>query len=109
VPKEVGKVGTESDKFIEPVAEREDGIKAMFAKQKTRPALAKDSNSPEKVHKRKRNEEATEDTEDTTEPLSKQPKVEKIDAWEDEDSVEYIRTETKVRTIFVSANCEPIY
>lgn len=33
VPKEVGKVGTESSTFIEPVAARKDGIAAMFAKQ----------------------------------------------------------------------------
>ncbi|KAJ7041253.1 hypothetical protein C8F04DRAFT_1080768 [Mycena alexandri] len=34
VPKEVGKVGTESSTFIEPVANRKDGIQAMFSKQK---------------------------------------------------------------------------
>ncbi|KAJ7691117.1 hypothetical protein B0H17DRAFT_1011162 [Mycena rosella] len=34
VPKEVGKVGTESPTYIEPVANRKDGIQAMFAKQK---------------------------------------------------------------------------
>jgi hypothetical protein len=34
VPKEVGKVGKESPSFIQPVQERKDGIKAMFAKQK---------------------------------------------------------------------------
>ncbi|KAJ6554013.1 hypothetical protein DFH09DRAFT_1166452 [Mycena vulgaris] len=34
VPKEVGKVGTESPTFIEPVANRKDGIQAMFTKQK---------------------------------------------------------------------------
>ncbi|KAJ7778414.1 hypothetical protein B0H16DRAFT_1503432 [Mycena metata] len=34
VPKEVGKVGTESSTFIEPVANRKDGIQAMFNKQK---------------------------------------------------------------------------
>ncbi|TFK20438.1 DUF159-domain-containing protein [Coprinopsis marcescibilis] len=33
VPKEVGKIGTESSTFIEPVANRKDGIQAMFAKQ----------------------------------------------------------------------------
>lgn len=35
VPKEVGKVGTESPTFIQPIAQRKDGIQAMFAKQKT--------------------------------------------------------------------------
>ncbi|PVG04634.1 DUF159-domain-containing protein [Serendipita vermifera] len=34
VPKEVGKVGKESPSFIQPVQERKDGIRAMFAKQK---------------------------------------------------------------------------
>ncbi|KAH6904526.1 DUF159 domain-containing protein [Coprinopsis sp. MPI-PUGE-AT-0042] len=34
VPKEVGKVGTESPAFVEPVANRKDGIEAMFSKQK---------------------------------------------------------------------------
>jgi len=33
VPKEVGKVGTESPTFIEPVSNRKDGIQAMFMKQ----------------------------------------------------------------------------
>ncbi len=33
VPKEVGKVGTESPTFVEPVSQRPDGIEAMFAKQ----------------------------------------------------------------------------
>ncbi|KAJ3530233.1 hypothetical protein NMY22_g8664 [Coprinellus aureogranulatus] len=34
VPKEVGKIGNESPTFVEPVANRKDGIQAMFAKQK---------------------------------------------------------------------------
>jgi hypothetical protein len=34
VPKEVGKVGTESATFIEPIENRKDGIQAMFSKQK---------------------------------------------------------------------------
>jgi len=33
VPKEVGKVGTESPTFIEPIANRRDGIQAMFYRQ----------------------------------------------------------------------------
>ena len=36
VPKEVGKVGTESPTFIQPITERKDGIRAMFAKQQKR-------------------------------------------------------------------------
>ncbi|KAJ7145892.1 hypothetical protein C8R44DRAFT_756143 [Mycena epipterygia] len=41
VPKEVGKVGTESSTFIEPVANRKDGIQAMFNKQKQAQASPK--------------------------------------------------------------------
>ncbi|EEB98852.1 hypothetical protein MPER_01574, partial [Moniliophthora perniciosa FA553] len=37
VPKEVGKVGTESPSFILPVAQRKDGIQAMFSKQSSQP------------------------------------------------------------------------
>ncbi|KAI3608793.1 duf159 domain protein [Moniliophthora roreri] len=37
VPKEVGKVGTESPSFILPVAQRKDGIQAMFSKQRPQP------------------------------------------------------------------------
>ncbi|KAL4077639.1 hypothetical protein J3A83DRAFT_1638288 [Scleroderma citrinum] len=36
VPKEIGKVGAESPTFIEPVAQRKDGIQAMFAKQRSK-------------------------------------------------------------------------
>ncbi|KAF8417007.1 hypothetical protein L210DRAFT_3511575 [Boletus edulis BED1] len=53
VPKELGKVGTESPKFIEPVAERKDGIMAMFAKQKSKQAESsvkrKRSSSPTRL------------------------------------------------------------
>jgi hypothetical protein len=49
VSKEVGKVGTESPSFIEPVAERRDGIKAMFSKQ----ATAYPSKTPTTSQKRK--------------------------------------------------------
>ncbi|KAF9074534.1 hypothetical protein BDP27DRAFT_1416408 [Rhodocollybia butyracea] len=34
VPKEVGKVGTESSSFILPISARKDGIQAMFSRQK---------------------------------------------------------------------------
>lgn len=63
VPKEVGKVGTESATFIEPIEKRKDGIEAMFAKQKSnadagdsppkkpglRPESAKKKSSPTKT------------------------------------------------------------
>lgn len=41
VPPEVGRVGTESPTFIEPVAMRKDGIQAMFSKQKQTQAKPK--------------------------------------------------------------------
>jgi len=50
VPKEVGKVGTESPTFIEPIANRKDGIQAMFLRQKQ----AKSSLVREASKKRKR-------------------------------------------------------
>ncbi|KAF9219323.1 DUF159-domain-containing protein [Gyrodon lividus] len=40
VPKEVGKVGAESAKFVQPIANRKDGIQAMFAKQWSKQAGA---------------------------------------------------------------------
>jgi len=46
VPKEVGKVGTESSSFILPIAARKDGIEAMFSKQKQ---AAKESSSAKKT------------------------------------------------------------
>jgi hypothetical protein len=47
VPKEVGRVGTESQSFIEPVAKRKDGIQAMFSRMKdTPPKKRKRSPSP---------------------------------------------------------------
>ncbi|KAG6813542.1 hypothetical protein H0H92_009934 [Tricholoma furcatifolium] len=45
VPKEMGKVGTESPSFIEPISARKDGIQAMFSKQ-TQQAKAKLQSSP---------------------------------------------------------------
>jgi len=46
VPKEVGKVGTESPSFIEPVANRKDGIQAMFSKQKQRDSSSSPTKPP---------------------------------------------------------------
>ncbi|KAJ7179635.1 hypothetical protein C8R46DRAFT_1212172 [Mycena filopes] len=46
VPKEVGKVGTESSTFIEPVANRKDGIQAMFSKQKEAQAASPKKSTP---------------------------------------------------------------
>ncbi|KAG8908996.1 hypothetical protein FRB99_000099 [Tulasnella sp. 403] len=46
VPLEVGKVGTNDPSFVKPVAERKDGIAAMFKKQQERKANLPDSPSP---------------------------------------------------------------
>ncbi|KIY73080.1 DUF159-domain-containing protein [Cylindrobasidium torrendii FP15055 ss-10] len=43
VPKEVGKVGSESATFIEPIEKRKDGIQAMFAKQKANADIGESS------------------------------------------------------------------
>ncbi|KAF8553610.1 DUF159-domain-containing protein [Imleria badia] len=49
VPKEIGKVGTESAKFIEPVADRKDGIMAMFAKQRSKQTAKTEEHEEKKV------------------------------------------------------------
>ncbi|KAF4564454.1 SOS response-associated peptidase family protein [Pleurotus pulmonarius] len=46
VPKEVGKVGTESPSYIEPVSQRKDGIEAMFAKAKSKSTASPQSSAP---------------------------------------------------------------
>ena len=46
VPKEVGRVGAESQTFIEPVAKRKDGIQAMFSRMRNSPRKRKRSPSP---------------------------------------------------------------
>ncbi|CAK5271034.1 unnamed protein product, partial [Mycena citricolor] len=64
VPKEVGKVGTESSTFIQPVAERKDGIQAMFARQKQ----AQQGTSPLKTPSKRSAPEA-QDSDDSIEIL----------------------------------------
>jgi hypothetical protein len=88
VPKEVGKVGIESQKLIEPVAERSDGIKAMFKKQETTKIEEQTdaSSLPNSPTKRKRIDEGQQSNEL---PAPKQVKIEKIDAWEDNTHLEY--------------------
>ncbi|PBK71871.1 DUF159-domain-containing protein [Armillaria solidipes] len=49
VPKEVGKVGTESATFIEPIDKRKDGIEAMFAKQGAKRKDPPESSSRSKI------------------------------------------------------------
>jgi hypothetical protein len=49
VPLEVGKVGTESPSFIEPVATRKDGIQAMFQRQRQSQSNNKRTRTPSPV------------------------------------------------------------
>ncbi|TFK37667.1 DUF159-domain-containing protein [Crucibulum laeve] len=56
VPKEVGKVGTESPTFIEPVTNRKDGIQAMFSRQKEQAKGSSPIKSPPSATKRKRSQ-----------------------------------------------------
>src|SRR5882762_1283568 len=62
VPKEVGKVGTESPTFIEPIANRKDGIQAMFSRQKQA------QNSPAKNTAQKRKRSASPSSSQTIKP-----------------------------------------
>ncbi|KAK7441711.1 hypothetical protein VKT23_016376 [Stygiomarasmius scandens] len=59
VPKEVGKVGTESSTFIQPISERKDGIQAMFLKQKSQKVASSSSSSPKNVQNKRKREESS--------------------------------------------------
>ncbi|KZT68101.1 DUF159-domain-containing protein [Daedalea quercina L-15889] len=90
VPKEVGKVGTESPTFIQPVAGRKDGIEAMFAKQ-----AAVSSSQPSKNAKRKRSvsslktsDPAKHVKDEPSEPAN--PSTSKLNTWEDDSEIEYV-------------------
>ncbi|PPQ74320.1 hypothetical protein CVT26_004239 [Gymnopilus dilepis] len=48
VPKEVGKVGTESPSFIEPISSRKGGIESMFSKQREKASQATPPSTPTK-------------------------------------------------------------
>ncbi|ORY24591.1 hypothetical protein BCR39DRAFT_507438 [Naematelia encephala] len=50
VPPEVGKIGNNSPTFIEPVAERSDGIKSFFAKQSPKKAVKAEVKVPFAKH-----------------------------------------------------------
>ncbi|KAG6898020.1 hypothetical protein C0992_007016 [Termitomyces sp. T32_za158] len=69
VPKEVGKVGTESPTFIEPIGTRKDGIQAMFSKQ-----VAK-SKSSSQASQSKRSRSPV----DPASPATKKTKIEKTE------------------------------
>ncbi|KAG6855969.1 hypothetical protein H0H87_008910 [Tephrocybe sp. NHM501043] len=77
VPKEVGRVGTESPTFIEPVVKRKDGIQAMFSKLASKPSTSQPRLGPSS---RKRSQ-SPEDT-----PPSKKIKPE----MEDDSDIEII-------------------
>ncbi|KAI0759094.1 hypothetical protein C8Q74DRAFT_1301877 [Fomes fomentarius] len=73
VPKEVGKIGTESAKFIQPIADRKDGIQAMFAKQvEARSAPPKRSPSRD------------------VDDVPSEHKKAKMNTWEDDSDIEYV-------------------
>lgn len=59
MPKEVGKVGTESPTFIEPIANRKDGIQAMFSKQREKGVPSSPAKSTSVHTKRKLEESPT--------------------------------------------------
>ncbi|KAI0341249.1 DUF159-domain-containing protein [Trametopsis cervina] len=121
VPKEVGKVGTESSTFIESVAQRRDGIQAMFARQlesQTSPSgsqllprtpkrkrsnsIEAPSISPVRKKTAKRESTIVEDIIDLcSDEDAKGAPVEKLNTWEDDSDVEYIdkpETENTKRT-----------
>jgi len=77
VPKEVGKVGTESESYIHPVSQRKDGIQAMFAKQanKTSSKLSSTPDSPKPTVKRKRSPSPPVERTSTAESSDKKPKT----------------------------------
>ena len=86
MPKEVGKIGNESPTFVQPIAERKDGIEAMFAKQ-----LRKEPSAPSRTTGRKRSRSPTDVTgAEADAEVSKKAKVEKLNAWEDDSEIEYL-------------------
>ncbi|KAI0668822.1 hypothetical protein C8Q78DRAFT_1096076 [Trametes maxima] len=94
VPKEVGKIGTESPTFIQPVQERKDGIQALFAKQKAAGAPTQATSTPPQVV-RKRSPSPTRELKSEGRPSledrpAKKARVEKADAWEDDSDIECI-------------------
>ncbi|KAH8084868.1 hypothetical protein BXZ70DRAFT_900243 [Cristinia sonorae] len=91
VPKEVGKVGTESDSFIQPITQRKDGIQAMFAKQR------KASSNSTTPAKRKVAQDDSDDDIQIVDPPPSNPKtkVQKLNAWEDDSDIEYVDSPSK--------------
>jgi hypothetical protein len=111
----VGKVGTESAAFIEPISQRKDGIEAMFSKAKQKdtnhaatnastsltkledvpnPCKAEEISScipstpPATPSRRKRGHSSSPPDPDD-ESARQESKLQKLDAWEDDSLVDY--------------------
>lgn len=105
VPKEVGKIGTESPTFIEPVTARKDGIQAMFARQTakapTSPSSSQAPAEPKTPQKRKRSSSprASSSTPRRLQTTPKRVKHEVVDLCDDESEREASETTKKVNTL----------
>ncbi|KIO23511.1 hypothetical protein M407DRAFT_109510 [Tulasnella calospora MUT 4182] len=76
VPKEIGKVGTNDPSFVQPVAERKDGIAAMFKKQQETGAhLKSPSSSQPKSQNLSSSLKQEEEEEEEEKPLHSQSSV----------------------------------
>ncbi len=84
VPKQVGKIGTESPTFVEPIAERKDGIAAMFSKQLQHKTSTV---SPPKMNKRKG---SPIDSNVGQEVKKAKVDIFDVDVWQDDSDIEYI-------------------
>ena len=93
----MGKVGTESPTFIEPLSERRDGIQAMFAKQpqhlasqgsSTKRKLDLTSSTPLKKPRKGTSHEIVDlcDDDGDDKPL------EKMNSWEDDSEIDYVNS-----------------
>ncbi|KAG6915092.1 hypothetical protein DXG01_013471 [Tephrocybe rancida] len=103
VPKEVGKVGTESPTFIEPIATRKDGIQAMFSKQAAKSKSSQPSSSQPKPSQTKRPRSPKASVEDLTfsPPLKKtktKPALKDEDADSDIEVLDDLPTSPKVKS-----------
>ncbi|KAH9948448.1 hypothetical protein B0H21DRAFT_733337 [Amylocystis lapponica] len=87
VPKEVGKVGTESSTFVQPIAERKDGIQAMFARQKA--TSSRTSSSSHAKRKRSSSPSIGASKRRSASNEGGGTKTEKINAWEDDTGMQY--------------------
>ncbi|KAI0363316.1 DUF159-domain-containing protein [Pilatotrama ljubarskyi] len=95
VPKEVGKIGTDSPTFIQPIQERKDGIQAMFAKQQSQSTPSRSSAALHASSKPTLKRSASPgdlkiEASVSGQTPAKKPKVEKLNAWEDDSDIEYV-------------------